>query len=149
MKILQVSPRYYPDIGGVEEHVRSISERLAQKFEVSVFTTDPSGKLLKEEMINGVRVKRFRSWAPGEAYYFSAALKKHLAKHSDSFDIVHAHNYGALPALYAAQTKGKNKFVFTPHYIGGGGTFFRNLLHIPYKLISAKILNIQLTSVNW
>jgi len=31
MRILQVCPRYYPDMGGVEEHVRNISERLSKK----------------------------------------------------------------------------------------------------------------------
>jgi hypothetical protein len=50
---------------------------LASKgFEVEVLTTDPSGKLPLEEMINNVKVKRFRSWAPNEAYYFSPALAK-------------------------------------------------------------------------
>jgi glycosyltransferase involved in cell wall biosynthesis len=139
MKILQVCPKYYPETGGVEEHVKNISERLAEKFEVSVFATDPTGKLPKEELVNNVKVIRFKSWAPCEAYYFSTTLKKHLTKHSDSFDIVHAHNYGALPALYAAQTKGKNKLVFTPHYHGTGHTFIRALLHKPYKFLGKTI----------
>ncbi|EMR73160.1 hypothetical protein MCGE09_00511, partial [Thaumarchaeota archaeon SCGC AB-539-E09] len=55
MKILQVCPKYYPNIGGVEEHVRNISERLAKKNDISVFTTDPSGTLRKEEIINRVK----------------------------------------------------------------------------------------------
>jgi len=139
MKILQVCPKYYPSIGGVEEHVRNISERLAKKYDVSVFTTDPSGKLRKEEVINGVKIKRFNSWAPNEAYYFSRELKEHLMKNSDSFDIVHAHSYHAFPSLYAAQAKNRNKLVFTPHYHGTGHTFFRSLLHIPYKFLGKKI----------
>jgi glycosyltransferase involved in cell wall biosynthesis len=139
MRVLQVCPRYYPDIGGVEEHVKNISERLAERFEVSVFATDPTGKLPKEELVNNVKVIRFKSWAPCEAYYFSTTLKKYLTKHSGSFDIVHAHNYGALPALYAAQTKGKNKLVFTPHYHGIGHTFIRALLHKPYKFLGKTI----------
>jgi glycosyltransferase involved in cell wall biosynthesis len=139
MKILQVCPRYYPYIGGVEEHVRNISERLAKKYEVSVFTTDPSGKLPKEEVINGVYVRRFKSWAPNEAYYFSRQLKKYLMKNSESYDVVHAHNYHAFPALYAAQAKGRNRLVFTPHYHGTGHTFFRSLLHIPYRYLGKKI----------
>jgi glycosyltransferase involved in cell wall biosynthesis len=139
MKILQVCPRYYPDIGGVEEHVRNIGERLVKKCDVSVFATDPSGKLPKEEMINGVYVRRFKSWAPNEAYYFSGELKRYLMKNSDSFDIVHAHSYHAFPALYAAEAKGRNRFVFTPHYLGSGETFIRNLLHKPYRLIGRSI----------
>jgi glycosyltransferase involved in cell wall biosynthesis len=60
-------------------------------------------------------------------------------KNSDSYDVVHAHSYHAFPALYAARAKGRNKFVFTPHYHGTGHTFFRSLLHIPYKFLGKKI----------
>jgi glycosyltransferase involved in cell wall biosynthesis len=133
MKILQVCPRYYPDIGGVEEHVRNISERLAKKYAVTVFTTDPSGKLPKEEVINNVEVRRFKSLSPSEAYYFSRELKKYLIENSDEFDIIHAHNYHAFPALYAAQAKDRNKLIFTPHFHGKGHSFLRNLFHVPYK----------------
>jgi glycosyltransferase involved in cell wall biosynthesis len=66
-------------------------------------------------------------------------LKRHLKKISSSFDIIHVHSYHALPALYASQTKKNNLLVFTPHYLGKGQTFFRNLLHIPYKFIAKKI----------
>jgi len=134
MKILQVCPRYYPYFGGVEEHVRNISQRLAEKHEVTVATMDPSVKLPKEEVIDGVKIKRFR-----EMYYFSKDLRNYLIKNSDSFDVVHAHSYHAFPVLYAAQAKGRNKLVFTPHYHGVGHTFFMNLLHIPYELLGRRI----------
>jgi glycosyltransferase involved in cell wall biosynthesis len=139
MKILHICPRYYPEIGGVEWHVKNIAERLAMKYEVSVWTTDPSGMLLREETINGVRVKRFKSWAPNEAYYFSRELKKFLIDNIDNFDIVHAHNYHAFPSLYAAQAKKENKLIFTSRYHGKGHTFFRNLYNKLYKVIAKKI----------
>lgn len=142
MKIAQVCHRYYPHIGGVETYVKEVSERLVKKdFQVEVLTTDPSGELLREEIINGVRVRRFKSWAPSEAYYFSKELKRYLVKNSDNYDVVHAHNYHAFPALYAAQAKGRNKLLFTPHYHGTGHKFFRKLLHIPYKFLGKKILD--------
>lgn len=142
MKIAQVCHRSFPYIGGVESYVREISERLVKKdFEVEVLTTDPSGKLQKQETINGVEVRRFKSWAPNEAYYFSRKFKKYLVKNSDSFDMVHAHSYHAFPAFYAAQAKGRNKLVFTPHYHGTGHTFFRKLLHTPYKFLGKKIFD--------
>jgi len=140
MRVAQVCPRYRPYIGGIETHVERVSEALVERgFEVDVLTTDSSGKLPKEETINSVGIKRFKSWAPNEAYYFSRDLKKHLMKNSDSFDIVHAHGYGAFPALYATQAKGRNKLVFTPHYHGTGHTLFRSLLHIPYKFLGKRI----------
>jgi glycosyltransferase involved in cell wall biosynthesis len=141
MKLLQVCPRYYPNIGGVEEHVRNISERLVKDYDVTVATTDPSGKLLKEEVINGVKIKRFTSWAPKESYFFSRDLNTFLKANSQSFDIVHAHSYHAFPALYAAQTKGKNKLFFTAHYHGTGHSFLRKFLHVPYKHFGKKIFD--------
>ena len=140
VKIAQVCPRYYPYIGGVETRVREVSERLVKKsFEVDVLTTDPAGELPKEEVINDVKVRRFQSWAPSEAYYISRSLKKYLAENSEDYDVVDAHSYHAFPALYVAQTKGRNKLVFTPHYHGKGHTFFRSLLHIPYRNVAKKI----------
>lgn len=138
-KIIQVCHRYHPYIGGVETHVREISERLAKRFDVEVLTTDPSGELATEEIIGGVKVKRFKSWAPNESYYFSGELKRYLAKNVETSDILHAHSYHDLPAIYCTRVRKIKKFVFTPHYHGKGGTFFRNLLHIPYKLVAKKI----------
>lgn len=139
-KIAQVCPRYHPFIGGVETQVKAVSERLVERgIEVEVLTTDPSGRLRKEEMINGVKVRRFKSWAPNEAYHFSLGLKKWLMTKSDDYNLVHAHSYHALPALYAAEAKGKNKLIFSSHYHGEGHTFFRTLLHIPYKFLGGRI----------
>lgn len=139
-KIAQVCPRYHPFIGGVETQVKAVSERLVERgIEVEVLTTDPSGRLRKDKMINGVKVRRFKSWAPNEAYYFSLGLKKWLMAKSDDYNLVHAHSYHALPALYAAEAKGKNKLIFSSHYHGEGHTFFRTLLHIPYKFLGGRI----------
>lgn len=140
MRIGQVCSRYYPYFGGVPTFVQEISERLASKgFEVEVLTTDPTGVLPKRDSKNGVQITRFRSCAPGDSYYFSGELKKYLAKNSENYDIVHAHSYHDLLSLYAAQAKGKNKLIFSPHYHGVGHTFFRNLLHKPYKFLGRKI----------
>jgi glycosyltransferase involved in cell wall biosynthesis len=140
MKISQVCARYYPDVGGQETCIKEISERLARDgFHVEVLTTDPSGKLQTEEVFNDVRIVRFPSWAPNEAYYLSSKLKKYLVKNQNRYDIVHAHSYHAFPAVYAAQAKRENKLIIHPHYHGGGHSFFRSLLHIPYKFLGKKI----------
>ncbi|MEM2990320.1 MAG: glycosyltransferase family 4 protein [Halobacteria archaeon] len=138
MKIVQVCPRYYPYIGGVEIHVKEISERLARKgYDVEVITTDPSGKLPRKEIIERVKVCRFKSLAPNDSYYFAPGIKKYLC--SIEKDLVHAHSYHAFPALFAALAVKREKFIFTPHYHGKGHTFLRNLLHKPYKLLGARI----------
>jgi len=140
MKIAQVCHRYYPTIGGIQTHVKEISQRLVKKgFEVEVLTTDPTKKFLKKEVSNGIVIKRFNSWAPNGAFYFSREFKRYLLENSDDFDVVHAHNYNAFPAFYAALAKKKNRLIFTPHYHPAGSTFFRNIFHIPYKFLGKKI----------
>ncbi len=138
MKIAQVCPRYYPDIGGVETHAREISERLVKRgFEVEVICTDPTGELPKNEIINGVTVTRFISVAPGDAYYFAPHIYCYLK--DKNYDIIHAHSYHALPALFAALAKNGRRFIFTPHYHREGHTHLRNLLLKYYKPIGGKI----------
>lgn len=140
MKIAQICPRYSPDIGGVETHVKEISERLVKAgHDVEVITTDPSGKLEERDTINGVKVIRFRSFAPGNAYYFAPQIYFYLKKHN--FDVIHAHSYHALPALFAALGKRGRRLVFTPHYHRSGHTAFRNLLHKPYRLFGKVIFS--------
>jgi len=140
MRIAQVCPRYHPHIGGIETHVEEVSERLVQKgFDVDVLTTDPTGGLPRKDMLHGVSLMRFSSWAPRDSYYVSCGLKKYLARNSRSYDVVHAHSYHAFPALYSAYAKTKNALVFSPHYGGTGHTFFRSLLHIPYGYLAGNI----------
>jgi glycosyltransferase involved in cell wall biosynthesis len=140
LKIAQICPRYSPDIGGVETHVKEISEWLVKAgHDVEVITTDPTGKLRKRETINGVKVIRFRSFAPGNAYYFAPQIYTYLKK--NDYDIIHAHNYHAFPAFFASQGRCGGKLVFTPHYHRHGHTAFRNLLHKPYRLLGNMIFS--------
>lgn len=140
LTIAQVCNRYYPDLGGLETHVREISERLCRKgLEVDVLTTDPSGQLPEHEIIGDVKIRRFRSWAPHGTYYFSRDMRRYLGENSKHYDVMHAHNYHAFPALYASQARGADTFVFTPHYHGRGHTLLQDLLHIPYKYIAKRI----------
>ncbi len=138
MKVAHVCPRYYPDIGGVETYVQEISERMVKRgFDIEVICTDPSSKLPEHEIKNGVRIRRFKTFSPGYAYYFSPQIYFYLRNHR--YDLIHAHSYHAFPALFAALAKKKCTFVFTAYYHGGGHTAIRNLLHKPYKLIGRNI----------
>jgi glycosyltransferase involved in cell wall biosynthesis len=137
VRILQVCPKYYPSLGGVEQHVRNISERLAHEHEVTVFACDPSGQLPEEETINGVRIKRFRSFSPQDAYHVSFGMLSEL-RHS-SFDVVHGHSYHAIPLLFSSYA-GRNRFVVTAHYHGHGSTRLRDTLMSLYKPLGRRAL---------
>ncbi len=140
MKIIQICPRYYPDIGGVETLVQEISERLVRRgHEVEVVCTDPRGIHPKKGLLNGVHISRFRSFAPNNAYYFAPQMLAYL-RHS-SVPVLHAHGYHAFPALFGEMAAQGKKFIFTPHYHGRGHTWFRNLLFRMYDPIGKKIFH--------
>lgn len=136
MRILQVSVGYSPPLGGIAEHVKNISERLARKHEVTVFTHNYRGLLPKEEKIHGVLVRRFRSFSPYAAYHFSPTMIRELRK--SEFDIVHGHGYHALPLYFSRYAKRK-RFVVTTHYHGHGHTAFRDFLLRLYKPFGKRI----------
>lgn len=102
-------------------------------YEIEVLTTDPTGNLPNDETFNGIRIRRFRSFAPNGNYYFSRRLRTYLSTNSSNYDIVHAHNYHAFPALYTAKSKNK-KLIFTPHYHEKTNSLSRNFLHFAYKI---------------
>lgn len=142
MKIAYVTPRFHPHIGGVETHVYEIAKRIAKEFEVEVLTTDPTGKLPKIDEIEGFRVRRFRSYAPSEAYYFSPELYNYLKRNSEEYDLIHGHNYHALTSVISFMAlKNKDvKYVITPHTFGLPQKFVRRLAHYFYKPAAQKML---------
>ena len=137
MKIAQVCPGYPPALGGVEQHVRHISERLAREHQVTVFATDASGKLPVEEQINDVLVRRFRSFSPGNAYHISFQMLRELRK--SEFDIVHGHSYHAFPLFFSKYANKRKKFIVTPHYLGHASAMTRRFLLGLYKPFGKKI----------
>ena len=140
MRIIQVCPRYYPDIGGVETHVREIAERLVKMgHKVEVVCTDPCGVHPKNDSINGISVTRFRSFAPHDAFFIAPKMAPYL-KTLDA-EILHAHGYHAFPALFAMLAAREKRFIFTPHYHGKGHTPLRNILLTFYNPMGRAIFH--------
>ena len=141
MKILYITPRYYPHIGGVEYVVKAIAERLAkQGHDVTVLTGEPNIEHVKEEIINKVKVIRWPTWAPKEAYHiprFTNRLEKLLSEFARYVNVVHIHGAHAVITVVAGLRIHKYlrnaKLVFAPHYHGKGHTFLRNLLWIYWR----------------
>jgi glycosyltransferase involved in cell wall biosynthesis len=138
MKIAIVCRRYYPDIGGIETHVKEIAERFARKHEVIVFTLVNDKKQTGDEIINGVKVKRFKHLG---LTYSAEIPPNSLLRQVEEFnpDIVHSHSAHTSIPYFASRVKSKSKFVITPHYQGNATTAFRRILFIAYKrfLVSA------------
>ena len=58
-----VTPRYFPDMGGVETHVSEVTRRLALTgADVTILTADRTGRRPASEQIDGVSIRRVRAW---------------------------------------------------------------------------------------
>jgi glycosyltransferase involved in cell wall biosynthesis len=133
MRIGFVSPHYAPYKGGVETLVQAIAERLALwGHQVEVLTLDNTGTLPVQEEINQVMVRRFRERVPGDVYHVGLPMFFYLLAHREDYDVVNAHNYHALPLLWASITHSKH-LVASTHYHGGGHGGLANLIHPVYR----------------
>lgn len=134
MDILQVTPRYPPQSGGVESHVQQISERLVDRgHDVTVVTADARKEGKQRDQQNGVVVRRYQSLAPNDAIHFCPQIT--TAVRASDAEIVHAHNYHSLPLIFAALGAGSRRFVVTTHYHGGSTSSIRKRLLSVYHPI--------------
>lgn len=130
MRILHVTPGYYPELGGVERHVQDVSEALARLgHQVAVVTATPDARLPQHELIGGVEVRRLPAIGPRH-YRLPLGLMRYLGQ--QQFDIVHAHNYHALPLLGAALAAGA-RCVVSPYYHGRAHSRAADALHRLYR----------------
>lgn len=135
MRILQVTPGFYPEVGGVQAHVQAIAEKLvARGHEVHVAAMAHRGAGPARESVNGVQVRRFIGIGPGESYRLPSGLVGYLLRAQRDFDIIHVHNYhAALIPVVAAVTR--QALVITPHLNDQPHSALARFLHRPYALI--------------
>lgn len=115
MKIAQLSPYFYPHLGGVESHVLELSKKLIDRgHEVFVVTTkleDTSD----EDVIEGVPVKRVEPIT----ILFSTPIVPGInqALLDEDFDILHGHTPPPLMSFSGARVSEKKEvpFVLTYH----------------------------------
>lgn len=131
LRVLYVTPRYYPLMGGVENHVDQVTQRLLRAgVDVTVLTADASGKLPSSERINGVQVRRVRAWPAERDYYFAPAIARVIA--SEPWDLVHVQSYHTLvaPLAMLAALRAGLPYVVTFHG-GGHSSRLRSLARAP------------------
>jgi glycosyltransferase involved in cell wall biosynthesis len=125
-RILQVSARFLPFMGGVENHVLQVSRRLAQAgAEVTVLTTDPQGELPEREEIDGIHVERVRAWPANKDYYWAPEIFQRIQ--AKSWDLIHVQCYHTLvpPMAMLGALRAQTPYVLTFHG-GGHSSSFRN-----------------------
>jgi glycosyltransferase involved in cell wall biosynthesis len=136
MKILIITPNYYPRVGGVEVVVKEVTERLAQRGHACTLLTLNSCAVQEEEELNGVHIKRFSSRISKHMFELSPEMLLYCVRNRrafNTFDVVHIHNYHSLLSLQmtfllkdVVRTKGR--VFFSPYYHATGHTRRASLL---------------------
>jgi glycosyltransferase involved in cell wall biosynthesis len=133
MRIGFVSPRYLPYKGGVETLVQAIAERLAAAgHQVEVLTLVDSAELPEIEVVNGVTVRRFKKWLPGDVFIVGLPLYFYLRAHWKDYDVVNAHSYHAMPLFWTGLVC-PERLIASTHYHGKGHSRLANVLHPFYR----------------
>jgi glycosyltransferase involved in cell wall biosynthesis len=126
LRVLQVTARYYPYMGGAETHVYEVSRRLVGAgHDVTVLTTYPGGRWPADEQVDGVKVRRVRAWPARRDYYFAPTMYHVIAR--GGWDIVHCQCYHTLvpPLAMLAAWRARIPYVVSFHS-GGNSSPFRN-----------------------
>lgn len=112
MKILQVSPYFYPHVGGVESHVLDLSKELASRgHEVSVLTTN-MGKMPERESMLGFEIVRVKPLSIVLNTPIVPRVRGRVSR-TDA-DVIHSHSPPPLSSYYTAKGCRSNKI---PHVI--------------------------------
>jgi glycogen synthase len=119
LRILMVAARYFPAGGGTEMHTREVARRVAAAgHQVTVLTTDTSGRLPAREESEGVVIQRVPAWNFNNDLHFAPAIARRVR--DGGWDVVHCQGYHTLvpPMAMAAALSARIPYVLTFH--GGG-----------------------------
>ncbi len=131
MKILMITPRYFPHMGGIETHVHEVGRRLVRLgVDVTLLTTEPQelySQFPRQSEDEGMRVIRAKAWPPKRDYYIAPEIFS-LVK-QEAWDLIHCqgcHTFVPPMAMLAAR-RVHIPYVVTFH-TGGHSSTFRNYI---------------------
>jgi len=118
-RVLMVTPRYLPEMGGVERHVHEVATRLsARGATVRVITTDRTGTLPAGDTDEGVDVRRVRAHPARRDWLFAPGLP--AAMREGDWDVVHVQSYHTAVAPLAMRTARRDGLPYVVTFHGGG-----------------------------
>lgn len=135
-RVLLVSPRYFPYMGGVETHVYEVARRFAGRgVDVTVLTTDTSRELPPQEDVEGVHVIRVPAYPKNRDYYFAPQLLSVIGRRE--WDIVHCQSFHTfVPPLAMLAAKRANMPYLLSFHSGGHSSKSRHAL----RSLQAKLM---------
>lgn len=144
MRVLQVSPGYPPDPGGVERHVQEVSQALVRLgHQVTVLALGAGSPSAVEPGAAdepaaaesaGVQVLRMPARSAGP-FLLPSGLGRRLAALARDHDVLHVHNYHSPLPLIALGARTGLPVLVSPHFHGGGHTPAARLAHPAYRAL--------------
>jgi len=144
LRVLMVAARYIPYMGGVETHVYEVGRRLVRAgIEVTVLTTDVSGRLPIFEESEGMQIHRVRAWPTNKDYYYAPGIFGFITR--GQWDLVHCQGYHNLvpPLAMLAARRANLPFVLTFHSGGDVSSLRKALRSIHWKMLRPLLLHTQ------
>ena len=139
LKILMITPRYFPHMGGIETHVHEVGRRLVrQGVGVTLLTTEPQelyDQFPSESEDEGMRVIRVKAWPPKRDYYIAPEIYS-LVKQG-TWDLIHCqgcHTFVPPLGMLAAR-RAKIPYIVTFHTGGHSSSFRNNIRGIQWQLL--------------
>jgi glycogen synthase len=140
LRILMVTPRCFPFMGGIETHVHEVAPRLAHAgVDVTVLASDPGGHSPACEERDGVHIRRVRSWPDRDDIYLAPGLWPIIER--GGWDLVHCQGYHTLVPLLAmfATRRAAIPYVLSFHS-GGHSSRLRTSLRAAQQLTLRPLL---------
>jgi glycosyltransferase involved in cell wall biosynthesis len=140
MKILMLAPLFYPHIGGVEKHVRRVSEELVKRGHgVNIVTVKHEQALPELEELNKVMVHRFPDKRLLKVWFW-LLKRRELIK---TADIIHCHDFSTFILWYLP-----SRFLYPskPVFVTFHG--FEGTLPIPKRILFERKVTELLTKGN-
>jgi glycosyltransferase involved in cell wall biosynthesis len=115
-----VTPRYLPEIGGVERHVHEVATRMARSGEasVTVLTTVRDGSGPSVDRDGEVEIRRVRAHPRGRDWMFAPGIASVIAQ--GGWDVVHVQSYHTFVAPIAMAAAARRRIPYLLTFHGGG-----------------------------
>lgn len=126
LRLLMVTARFIPLVGGTEVHTHEVARRLAALgHQVTVLTTNLTGKLPPTEILDGIEVVRVPVWPTERDFAYAPQLRQVIV--GGNWDLVHCQGYHTLvaPQAMAAARRSATPYVVSFHS-GGHSSRLRN-----------------------
>jgi glycosyltransferase involved in cell wall biosynthesis len=141
LRILMVCPRYLPETGGAEMHVREVTRRLSARggFDVTVLATDRSRRLPRQEIMEGLPVLRVPAWPRARDYYLAPGIAAVVRQRR--WDLVHCQGiHTPVPWLAMISARRAGLPYLVTFHTGGHSSGLRNALRATQWRLAGPLL---------